>query len=697
MKKLKFLLLLCFSLQPLAFSLWAQSLQYNRFATTPDGQPVDGGTLTNLQGASVVGAIPNVLTNGEKSVNFDAGTITTDGNGNFHAANVSANQLIGPLQASSLTGALPANHIPYAETNFDTRNWTNQSAGGIFANQFTGPLAGNATSATTAIAANTALLASNSITASIATNTGLLISHFINNTNELIISTIGGQVFPGYVTNTFYFWNNSFAYLDDVGNPQTGLYTNSSKCFVGYDTAFNVWAIFTNAILDLPDGTFLFESATATLVGNNYSANQAPAAGVPFVSYAPTNVGAYMLPYNNGISTSTNIIYVDSNIGNDGNLGIIGSPVASLNQALSLVLSNNANCVILAPGYYTIPSSTFWPTNGSLIGAGASLTHVNCGAQPGLIFTALNTNVMVSGIDFSNSVISPDAFSGQTIEVKDCYIGGIGAIDGVQGVCYQGGTVIIDGNKICSQEDCMTPQLYPFGNYDIRNNIIEAIFATNSQSGGAASIDRCVAAQGQSTNSGIYTITGNTMIISNAIGYTSGYTNCFINAWNFGHVIEKGNNFVNLGCTNNAFITLLLGQQQAVKITSNYVQSVNELDSSTITYTNYSWLVQSGSIFIIVNTNWILGGKYSFPYPIQVSANACLTASAVAGSCDLELEIIGNTTNRSAVQTTALSVAGSYTNFISGFVPANATFDFTNRSSGAGDSATINGGQYIIQ
>lgn len=101
--------------------------------------------------------------------------------------------------------------------------------------------------------------------------------------------------------------------------------------------------------------------------------------------------------------------------------------------------------------------------------------------------------------------------------------------------------------------------------------------------------------------------------------------------------------------------------------------------------------------FSVVNTNWILGGKYSFPYPVIVNAKAALTETGVAGQSDLELEIIGNTTNQSAETTLITSLAGTKTNTIVGFIPANATFDFTNRSAGAGDSAAVSGGQYIIQ
>ena len=99
----------------------------------------------------------------------------------------------------------------------------------------------------------------------------------------------------------------------------------------------------------------------------------------------------------------------------------------------------------------------------------------------------------------------------------------------------------------------------------------------------------------------------------------------------------------------------------------------------------------------VVQTNWIIGGKYSFTYPVLVQGNAVLTLAAVTGASDLDLEINGIVTNSSAIQSTALTIAMVYTNNLTGYVPANTTFDFTNRSGGAGNSAAVVRGQYIIQ
>jgi hypothetical protein len=133
-------------------------------------------------------------------------------------------------------------------------------------------------------------------------------------------------------------------------------------------------------------------------------------------------------------------------------------------------------------------------------------------------------------------------------------------------------------------------------------------------------------------------------------------------------------------------------------ITTNCLSASGSTAGQVLTSTGSSTPpVFSSAIGTIVNTNWIIGGKYNLAFPVLVNAKACLTVAGIVGSVDLDLEIAGNTTNSSGTSTAIASIPMNYTNVISGYVPANTTFDFTNRSSGAGNSATVGGGQYIIQ
>lgn len=122
----------------------------------------------------------------------------------------------------------------------------------------------------------------------------------------------------------------------------------------------------------------------------------------------------------------------------------------------------------------------------------------------------------------------------------------------------------------------------------------------------------------------------------------------------------------------------------------------NSFDTTTAS------LLNSASIgHKIIQTNWISGATYNNSYgiPITVSGTAGLTTAAgVAGAANLSLRcdalpLNGGWTNIYAVQTTALSLALNYTNYISLEIPTNANWTFTNISAGSGDSSTVLGGQ----
>lgn len=99
-----------------------------------------------------------------------------------------------------------------------------------------------------------------------------------------------------------------------------------------------------------------------------------------------------------------------------------------------------------------------------------------------------------------------------------------------------------------------------------------------------------------------------------------------------------------------------------------------------------------------VRTNFISGQLYvnSYGGAIGVSTKAALTMAIVSGDAALHLEIYGTETNASAEATTTLTLVGVKTNVLSGIVPAGVSYSFTNKSSGAGNSAFPVGGQIII-
>lgn len=100
----------------------------------------------------------------------------------------------------------------------------------------------------------------------------------------------------------------------------------------------------------------------------------------------------------------------------------------------------------------------------------------------------------------------------------------------------------------------------------------------------------------------------------------------------------------------------------------------------------------------LVRTNFISGLVYlnNTGRPIQVSALACLTGVGVVGQVNLALRISNSVTNDIGATTLLTSIATISTNAIEGFVPNGETYTFTNTSTGAGNSATVGKGQYII-
>ena len=102
----------------------------------------------------------------------------------------------------------------------------------------------------------------------------------------------------------------------------------------------------------------------------------------------------------------------------------------------------------------------------------------------------------------------------------------------------------------------------------------------------------------------------------------------------------------------------------------------------------------------LIQTNFVLTKQYTNTYgcAITVSANVVTTTAAVAGDSSIALmavssPLVGGWTNTVGVGTTGSSLAVSFTNVLSIYVPTNSPYWFTNTSSGAGDTVSVLGGQ----
>lgn len=103
-------------------------------------------------------------------------------------------------------------------------------------------------------------------------------------------------------------------------------------------------------------------------------------------------------------------------------------------------------------------------------------------------------------------------------------------------------------------------------------------------------------------------------------------------------------------------------------------------------------------VFSIIQTNFVSGKLYTNTYgvPILVSANATLVTTGVAGNATLSLLASTYLTNAFSVGTLLTSIAMPYTNVLSMVIPASQTYTFTNTSTGAGNSASVVGGQILV-
>lgn len=116
---------------------------------------------------------------------------------------------------------------------------------------------------------------------------------------------------------------------------------------------------------------------------------------------------------------------------------------------------------------------------------------------------------------------------------------------------------------------------------------------------------------------------------------------------------------------------------------------ISNIVSSSITGASTNGLV-------VISTNFISGQLYTnlTGSAALVQGLISLTTAAVTGDAEMDLQMSGANTNSFGISTTvAVSLAMNYTNLLSGVVSNGGTFVFTNRSSGAGNTATLSQGQ----
>jgi hypothetical protein len=117
--------------------------------------------------------------------------------------------------------------------------------------------------------------------------------------------------------------------------------------------------------------------------------------------------------------------------------------------------------------------------------------------------------------------------------------------------------------------------------------------------------------------------------------------------------------------------------------------------------TNYGLTVSGGGSTTngyLANTNFISGQLYTNTLggPIHVSVNVNTHVSNVSGQAAVALWVFGSTTNAVGYTSSTLGFAADQTNLLSGWVANGLGYVFTNILAGAGDTATLFGGQIAM-
>lgn len=192
------------------------------------------------------------------------------------------------------------------------------------------------------------------------------------------------------------------------------------------------------------------------------------------------------------------------------------------------------------------------------------------------------------------------------------------------------------------------------------------------------------------------------------IGYDSGNMAIFASGTkiaratsSFGFEMQSAENlYFKGGTTRGSIGDTSNGENPANIYAANLIQGSNSTFlSANITNSLVMGTSTNTPSFTIVQTNFIDGGLNTNQTgrTILVTAPCKLTTTGVSGNASYSLLIPGSVTNTFGISTIVTSIAMSYTNAISGFVPAGVVYTFTNTSTGAGDSAAIlNGGQYMV-
>ena len=421
-------------------------------------------------------------------------------------------------------------------------------------------------------------------------------------------------------------------------------------------------------------------------------------------------------------SSVTNMVWVDYTIGNDTNIFTFGAPIQTISNACKSPLIAGGGVMNIAPGIDPETNSAFIPPNVVVNAWGTVLTGPGGenGVSVGNPIFNISQGDTINGLTMTNgNIYTPvqNAYPGEidypqnvTLNNCHCYSG----IDGLvlwnigQGFRDFNGdyrshwdAVYIGGSPTNATIEFHQPYMEviapPFGGapnttgmhgivlfgetgkLEIWGGTIVCLGSTNKAS---TAPNGCIALMASSTTMSIV-LHGTTFIYGSTnsgvtvspIAYASGVA----------AINVSGDYYDQTNVTGNLYET---------NMTVKHVYLNSSINVPTIVIGNST----NTASFTLTQTNFISGQLYTnlTGRPILVSANATLTLAAVSGYASMELLASGYLTNSSGMNSSASTIAESYTNTLSMFIPAGQKYTFTNLSSGSGNSAAVLGGQLMV-
>jgi hypothetical protein len=329
----------------------------------------------------------------------------------------------------------------------------------------------------------------------------------------------------------------------------------------------------------------------------------------------------------------------------------------------------------------------------------AGVVTDNAGGETNLVDTNL-----VSQLAGNGQILTYNAAQGHYMP-SNAPAGGGGAANGA--VTNGGSQVFVNANTFSSSNQTALTIL------NNTNTFGQAVFQNTSTGASASGEFSAVADNGNSTSAFVSMGINSSRFTGGPapIGTNTAYLLAMGNASNLANAsntstlmiaVPQTNGSLNISVGNGLTRTNAQFSDSGLNLISGSYTG-NGSGLTNLNANNFTGAITNVVTTIVTNTPFISGALYTNNYgvPLIVNAGVVLTTAAVTGDAGMALNdnaapVNGGGTNISAIVTTiGVTLAMTYTNHLTIFVPTNSVFVFTNTSAGVGNTATIFGGQII--